>query len=398
MKRIFTFLFCAISINAFSQSTTVVISQVYGGGGATSGTPTYSNDYVELHNVSNVSQDISGWSIQYGSSTGNFGSSASNIYTFGPGSIIQAGKYLLIQFGSNGTVGAAISPTPDSTTTSLNLAAGSGKVALVNNSTPLACGANTSTCTLPNSAIVDLVSYGAANNGEGGTTVNDGTALTNTQGAVRKNSGCTDTNNNNADFNVVSNPVPRNSSSAAVNCSAVLPLTINSLNASFNGKSSEIKWTSQNEINVKGFSIEKSENGNTYSEIAFVNAKNLITENTYSFEDVNVKPGANFYRIKTINKDGSSKYSTVVVVNNRVGITAQVFPNPVISNLTVNHTPAVRGAIIRVLSIEGRQVKTFAVQAGAVQTALSVSELVKGNYLLIFENDGVKTTTKFSKQ
>lgn len=40
------------SSDAPSASTTLVISQVYGGGGATSGTPTYLKDYVELKNIS----------------------------------------------------------------------------------------------------------------------------------------------------------------------------------------------------------------------------------------------------------------------------------------------------------------------------------------------------------
>src|SRR5205085_7621496 len=49
-------------------STSIVISQAYGGGGATTGSPAYINDYVELFNTSNSTVNISGWSLQYGSS------------------------------------------------------------------------------------------------------------------------------------------------------------------------------------------------------------------------------------------------------------------------------------------------------------------------------------------
>src|SRR5262245_6567562 len=49
-------------------STTVVISQVYGGGGNT-GAP-FQNDFIELHNVSTVPVNVSGWSVQYTSSAG----------------------------------------------------------------------------------------------------------------------------------------------------------------------------------------------------------------------------------------------------------------------------------------------------------------------------------------
>ncbi|MFN0279642.1 MAG: CHRD domain-containing protein, partial [Pyrinomonadaceae bacterium] len=73
------------------------------------------------------------------------------------------------------------------------------------------------------SFIVDWVAYGAAGNGtagngEGGTAVNNGVAITNVDGAVRKQTGCQDTNNNNADFDVVTPPVPRNTATTPAQC------------------------------------------------------------------------------------------------------------------------------------------------------------------------------------
>ncbi|HRF19670.1 MAG TPA: lamin tail domain-containing protein, partial [Chitinophagaceae bacterium] len=141
MKKIFTACFILFSLITFSQSTTVVISQVYPGGGSSSPTVTYKNDYVELHNISSVVQDISGFSLQYGSATGNFGSSGTQIFAIPAGTTIPAGGYLLIQLGTAGTGGANLPVTPDLSSTNLSMGAASGKVALVNNSTPLGCGA-----------------------------------------------------------------------------------------------------------------------------------------------------------------------------------------------------------------------------------------------------------------
>ncbi len=199
----------------FRVSTTIVISQVYGGGGGSTGT--YLNDYVELFNISGSPQSLNGLALQYGSATGNFGSSATNIFAL-PDVTLQPGQHYLVQLGSAGTAGAALPVTPDAITTNINAAAGSGKIALTNTATGLGCGATATPCTLPNASIIDVVSYGASNNGEGGTTVNNGTALTSTQGAVRNNNGCTDTDNNNNDFTVVTAPVPRNQASAATPC------------------------------------------------------------------------------------------------------------------------------------------------------------------------------------
>jgi hypothetical protein len=201
-------------------STTVVISQAYGGGGGASGT--YMNDYVELKNISSAPQSLNGLSLMYGSSGGQFGSSATNIFAL-PNTTLQPGQYFLVQLSSAGSGGAALPVTPDAVTTNLSMSGSSGKVALVTAAfTGNTCGATATPCSLPNANIIDLVSYGAANNAEGGAPTNGGAALTATQGNVRKGNGCQDTDNNNADFDVVTAPVPHNSSTTTA-CSAVVP-------------------------------------------------------------------------------------------------------------------------------------------------------------------------------
>ena len=205
-------------------STTLVISQAYGGGGGTTGT--YMFDYVELKNISGTPQSTAGLSLMYGSATGQFGSSATNIFAL-PTTTINPGQYYLVQLSTAGTGGTAFPVTPDATTTGLSMSGTSGKIALVTSSfAGNTCGATATPCNAAQlAAIVDWVAYGAAGNGtagngEGGTSVNNGAALTSTQGSVRKNGGCTDTDNNNADFDILSPPIPRNTSSTATSCSA----------------------------------------------------------------------------------------------------------------------------------------------------------------------------------
>ena len=218
-------------MHSLSQSTTIVISQAYGGGGGSTGTYIY--DYAELHNVSGTVQTLTGYSLQYGSSTGQFGASASNIYAFPAGTSIPAGGYLLIQLGAAGTAGAPLPVTPDLVTGNLTMSAASGKIALANQAATLGCGATASPCTLPNAAIIDLVAWGASNNAEGGASVNNGSALVSTQGGVRKLLGCTDTDNNNLDFDVVTAPVPRNSASTVNICGTSSPLLTATILADF---------------------------------------------------------------------------------------------------------------------------------------------------------------------
>ncbi len=185
---------------AFAQ---VRVSQVYGGGGATSGSPTYNQDYVEIYNAGGSAVSIAGWTIEYGSATGNWGSSALNIFTFPAGVSIAACKYVLVGL-SSGTVGPAI-PTPDYTGTN-TLSATSGKIGLFNAvNANVVCGSEAA------GTLVDKVAYGTSNCPEG-TAVG---LLANTSAAVRNGGGTVDTNNNSADFTVTPGAVPRNSASPA---------------------------------------------------------------------------------------------------------------------------------------------------------------------------------------
>ncbi len=177
-----------------------------------------------------------------------------------------------------------------------------------------------------------------------------------------------------------------------------LPLGLVSFKASLNGKVAQLNWNTTNEYNVSGFSVERSQNAARYTEIAFVNAKNTTSTNTYILDDANVQDGVNYYRLKMVDKDGSAKYSPVVVVKNAKVLSASVFPNPTNGNLAISHPKALLNSFIRIVNMEGKQVKSYAVAAGAIQTAISVNELSRGNYVLVFNNNGNQSATRFVKQ
>lgn len=209
MKQIYS-LFVIFFITLSSQAQ-VVISQVYGGGG-TSGTPTYTHDFIEIFNRGTVPQNLNGWSVQYMSAIGTSSWQVTNLTDF----TLQPGQYYLIQQNSTSSTNGAPLPTPDVSAT-INMSSNNAKVALVNSTTALS-GAN------PTSAsIVDLVGYGTTPNGYEGSGPT-GTALTNTLSAQRLNAGCTDTNSNPADFTTLT-PIARNTASPLNICPPSLTIT-----------------------------------------------------------------------------------------------------------------------------------------------------------------------------
>ena len=150
--------------NPGSMPSDVVISQVYGGGGAAGAV--VANDFIEILNRGEEAVDITGWSVQYASANGM------NWQVTPLGGILPPGSYYLIE-------------------TRIMLSATAGKVALVRTSTALSgsCPASPD--------LMDLLGYGNANCAEGGASL---AAAGGVASAIRGGGGCTDTGLNSMDF------------------------------------------------------------------------------------------------------------------------------------------------------------------------------------------------------
>lgn len=208
------------SLPLLALSPNLVISHVYGGGN-NSGAK-WQNDFVVIFNRSNSSVSLSGMSVQYASATGT-GNFSANLVASLSGTL-AAGQYYLVQLAGGTTNGDPIPVTPDATGTT-NLSGTAGKVILANTTTGIACNGGSTPCSSAQLAqIVDLVGYGSANFFEGAVAQ----TLSNTSWLVRKNGGCTETDNNSADFEVVTSGVIPNTATALSPCGATTPvLSIN---------------------------------------------------------------------------------------------------------------------------------------------------------------------------
>ncbi len=174
------------------QEPHVTISQIYGGGGNAGAT--YNNDFVELYNPTANTVDLTGWSLQYTSATGD-----SWDFTTQPiGGYIEPGQYYLISLGAGNTPAPPLPPA--NILGEINMSGTTGKVALVNNFDPLE-----GVCPIGDVNIVDFVGYGA--NANCSETAN-APAPSNTTSISRINGGATDNDNNQAEF-VTGAPNPR---------------------------------------------------------------------------------------------------------------------------------------------------------------------------------------------
>ena len=197
-------------------SSGVVISQLYGGAGCgTANCSTYKNDYIELFNRGTAAVSLNGLSVQYGSATGTSVTNSTSGVTPLPNVSLQPGQYFLIsESGAASANGVTALPTPDVAGGSINMAAGAGKVFLVNGTTAITLDGTTGCPTTP-ANVIDFVGYGTtANCFEG---AGRAPAPSTTTADFRAANGCTETDNNNTDFATAA-PSPRNSTTTLNPC------------------------------------------------------------------------------------------------------------------------------------------------------------------------------------
>ncbi len=150
-----------------------------------------------------------------------------------------------------------------------------------------------------------------------------------------------------------------------------------------------INWK-VNENNTQNYTVEKSYNGTTFSEVATVNSRGNGTH-SYSFIDTDVLQATNYFRIKQKALDGSIRFSSVVKLYSTKNGAIQVYPNPVFNQLQISQ--ATIGQNISLLQADGKVLKEFKATTNAF--SVDMSAYAKGIYL-IKTNNGI--TLKIIKQ
>ncbi len=356
MNRTFYFksLLCLLFLAPlFGVQAQVVISQVYGGGG-NSGAP-LKNDFVELFNRGTAPVSLDSYSIQYASATGTGNLGASNGKTNLAGSLAP-GQYYLVQLAGS-TTGADL-PAADATGTT-NMSGSAGKVALVNSQDALPCNGGSTPCSVEDRAkIVDLVGYGNANFFE--TAAAPG--LSNTTAALRAANGCTDTDNNSADFTAVA-PAPRNSASALSPCAAG-PLLI-ATPASLTG-ANELSYTAGSGPASQVISVSGSSFSTASGQITVTSSDAAFTVSPATLSFTNSSLSATDVTVSLVAGLSVGTYSgTVTLTGGGANLVVQVSGkvNPAQNTITLIHAIQGNGATSPItattVTIEGIVTRSF---------------------------------------
>jgi Secretion system C-terminal sorting domain/Protein of unknown function (DUF1573) len=134
-----------------------------------------------------------------------------------------------------------------------------------------------------------------------------------------------------------------------------------------------LTWITANEINNKGFQVERKQaTGDSWETLGFVKGNGVAS--TYNFTD-KTPYNVSYYRLKQMDNDSKETISKVVSVNkDKTKEKLKVYPNPV-SNILIVETNQVGD--YQVINLLGQQV-----MVGKSAQQIDVSALVQGAYLL----------------
>lgn len=172
-----------------------------------------------------------------------------------------------------------------------------------------------------------------------------------------------------------------------------LPVTFKAIKAYKKSSGVNVEWAVGEEKEIANYEVERSANGNEFTTIATVAAKN-VGNTTYTQFDAQPLNGDNFYRVKSIDKAGAVKYTSIVKVNlnNTKEGTISVYPNPVRdSRVNLNMSDIEKGNYNLVIySIDGKQIisKAISFNGGTANEVITLPNgTAKGVYQLQLNGD-----------
>jgi hypothetical protein len=192
---------------------------------------------------------------------------------------------------------------------------------------------------------------------------------------------------------------PATDLSIQINGDDNIPVELVSFEASVNGTSINLNWSTATETNNQGFSIERS-SGSEFEAIGYIAGFGTTTESKYySFTDREVNSGTYTYRLKQIDFDGTFEYSKVVeveVLAPAVFALDQNYPNPFNPSTAINFRLAVDSKVsMKVFNVLGQEVASLLnsnLAAGSHQVNFDASSLNSGVYLYRIEASGIDGT------
>jgi hypothetical protein len=167
-----------------------------------------------------------------------------------------------------------------------------------------------------------------------------------------------------------------------------LPIELLYFRAAAKEGAMELTWATAKEINNDYFTIERSADGQNFSELLRVNgAGNSQTMQQYTATDASPLSGMGYYRLKQTDRDGTFSYSKVAAIQaGKAGNLLQVYQPGAGGELQVGYSlPAEESGLLRIYDSRGIQVWSKAVRGSGAQEQVRLGA-GRGLYLVTLQS------------
>jgi hypothetical protein len=144
-----------------------------------------------------------------------------------------------------------------------------------------------------------------------------------------------------------------------------------------------LNWSVAGEQGVVRYEAEQSIDGRNYRPLGTVPAAN---QSSYSLR-VALPAVRTYFRIRSVDADGTIRYSPVVVfASGKTIVPLLVYPNPVAGQLQVQYPESAKGRTLLLYSASGQLLRSVPLPQGSLQHSVDVGNLAPGIYSLRVEN------------
>ena len=185
----------------------------------------------------------------------------------------------------------------------------------------------------------------------------------------------------------------------ALNACQVLSHTLLHFSGQRKNSTIQLNWRTADEINMSYYVVERSTDGLVFTPVQRVAAKEGELNN-YTATDAQVPAGSVYYRIQSVEKNGTINYSSIISFNSTNAQPFTVYPSLISGNTPVTVTCPVTShtSFIRVVGTDGRVLQTIPVAAGVTKTSIDVTNLARGSYFIVFTGNENTVTTQVWKE
>lgn len=172
-----------------------------------------------------------------------------------------------------------------------------------------------------------------------------------------------------------------------------LPVSLLSFTGVLSGSKVDLAWQTTSEYSIDQFIVERSNDGISFSQLSSQPAQfNNGNGGAYTTIDNYPYSGINYYRLKTLDKNGSFAYSSTIKIKttDRQNTLTKLYPNPVsdVLNVQLQSNSRMQVSFV-ILDVAGKQVgvQQNVLSTGINDLQINCNNLAAGTYILRCRDD-----------